>query len=239
MRGRRDGAAAVGRKLAAEFAGTFFVTFAAVAVDVLYFTGDKADYVSRWLARGFVTAALIFALSEISGAHVNPVVSIAFAIRRAMRWGLAAAYCVAQFAGAIAASGAAMALFGAVMRLGASRPADGVAPLTALAFEAIMSFLLVCVILLTADAHAAVGKNAALAVGFTIAACGFFAGALTGASMNPARSLGSQLVSGRFADMWIYAAGPLIGAVAAAYAVLWLLGPADVVDTRKATGKRT
>jgi MIP family channel proteins len=238
MRAKMSPAGGIAEKLLAEAAGTFFVTLAAVGVDVLYYRGDQVDFVSRWLARGFVTSALIYALSEISGAHVNPAVSIGFALRNAMRWPLAASYVAAQFAGAFAASALAWARYGADAALGASRLGPGVPEFVGVAAELVMSFFVVAVILFTADEEAKVGKQAALAVGLAIAACGFFGGPISGASMNPARSLASQVLAGRFDEMWIYAVGPLAGAVVAALACRAVLGTADERDRRVATGKQ-
>jgi aquaporin Z len=188
------------------------VTFAAMAVDILYFSGDHVDYVSRWLTRGFITAVAIYTFSEISGAHFNPVVSIAFLLRRAMPAGLCCCYIVCQCIGAALATGTAWLVFGNAFGLGASHPGPTVAPLTAAGVEGILTTIVIVTVLVTAN-EAAISKDVALAVGLAIAACGFFAGPISGASMNPARSIVPQLFSGQSQLAWIYAVGPLGGAV--------------------------
>ncbi len=213
------------------------MTLTSASVDTLYYTGDQVDFVSRWLTRGFVTAVLIYALSEISGAHLNPVVSLAFAVRKAMQWPLAGLYCAGQVAGGFAAGILLKLVWHDQAVLGASHPGAHWSHLTAAGAEALLTFLVVGVILATADPDAAVGKQAALAVGFAIAACGFFGGPISGASMNPARSLTTQLLFGSYDIMWIYVVGPVAGALAAAFAVFPLLGPPDKGERKAATGK--
>jgi aquaporin Z len=209
----------LGRKLGAEFIGTFFQTLVATGVDVLYYTGTgHIDYVSRWLARGFITAAMIYAFSDVSGAHIDPAVSLGFFVRRAMPLGQMLWYWIAQFAGGFGAALLLFALWGHAIALGASHPGPSFTHLQAAIAESILTFLLMVVILMTAKA-AAVGKQSALAVGLTVAACGFFAGPVSGASMNPARSIPPQILGGAFDLIWIYSIGPCVGAVLAALAM--------------------
>ncbi len=211
--------AVVARKLGAELIGTFFQTLVATGVDVLYYTGTgHVDYVSRWLARGFITAAMIYAFSEVSGAHIDPAVSLGFAVRRAMPIVQMLWYWVAQFAGGFGAALLVFALWGHAVVLGASHPGPSFTHVQAAIAEVILTFLVMLVILLTAK-EAAVGKQAALAVGLTVAACGFFAGPVSGASMNPARSIPPQILGGAEDLIWIYAVGPCLGAVLAALAM--------------------
>ena len=226
------------RKLAAEAVGTFFVTLTAASVDILYYSGDQVDFVSRWLARGFVTTVLIYSLSETSGAHINPVVSLAFALRRAMPWSLAGLYWAAQFIGGFWAALLTAGLWGTRAGFGATHPGASYSHATAAGTEALLTFFVVGVILATADKEAAVGKQAALAVGLTIGACGFFAGPISGASMNPARSLTTQLIAHNYDLLWIYSVGPVAGAVLAAIAAFGLLGPPDEGEQKAATGTR-
>jgi aquaporin Z len=233
---KKAGKAGLGRKVCAEAVGTFFVTLTAASVDILYFSGDQVDYVSRWLARGLMTAVLIYALSDVSGAHLNPVVSVAFALRRAMRWRAAALYCVGQFLGGFAAAMLVNGLWHAQAVFGASHPGLHYSHVVAACTEAVLTALVVGVILATADPQGAIGKQAALAVGFSVAACGFFAGPVSGASMNPARSITTQIMSGTDGIIWIYLVGPLAGAVAAALGAYALLGPPDEGEHRAATG---
>ncbi len=209
----------VARKLGAELLGTFFQTLVATGVDVLYYTGaGHVDYVSRWLARGFITAAMIYAFSQVSGAHIDPAVSLGFVVRRAMPVAQMLWYWLAQFAGGFGAALLLFALWGHALVLGASHPGPSYTHAQAAIVEAVLTFLLMLVILMTAK-EAVVGKQAALAVGLTVAACGFAAGPISGASMNPARSIPPQLLGGAADLMWIYVAGPCTGAILAALAM--------------------
>jgi len=224
-------------KLAAEFVGTFFATLVPTSVDILYYRGEHVDSVSRWLARGFITVALIYAFSEISGAHINPAISFGFALRRAMAWPLMFMYWLLQFAGAFGAAALAFALWGPAMVLGASHPGPSFTHVEAVIAEVICSFLLMTVIIGCAEQEAVVGKQSALAVGLTVAACGFFAGAISGASMNPARSIAPQIVGGAYDIIWIYAAGPLAGAALAALLALFIFGRPGAGERKAAHGK--
>ncbi|HEY2554230.1 MAG TPA: aquaporin [Candidatus Cybelea sp.] len=225
------------RKAGAEFAGTFFITIVAIGVDVDYYTGGGVDYVSRWLARGFITTAMIYAFSELSGAHADPAVSLAFALRKAMPPLQMLLYWVAQFAGGFAAAALAFALWKKTMLLGASHPGPRYTQLEAALAEVMLTFLLVFVILATAEEESKVGKQAALAVGLTVAACGLFAGPISGASMNPARSIAAQLIGGAPELVWIYAAGPSVGAALAAAAAFLFFPRTGAGEQRAGKGK--
>ncbi|MBV8356268.1 MAG: aquaporin, partial [Candidatus Eremiobacteraeota bacterium] len=192
----------LGQKLGAELFGTFFVTLAATSVDVLYYTGAHVDFVSRWLARGFVTIAMVWAFTEISGAHIDPAVSFGFLVRGVLPVGRMLAYWAAQFGGAFAAAALAYALWAHNVALGASHPGPGYSYFVAFIAEIVATFLLMLVILMTAEHEGTVGKNAALAVGFSVATCGFFLGPISGASMNPARSIAPQIFGGQFDLIW-------------------------------------
>jgi aquaporin Z len=225
------------QKIGSEVIGTFFVTLVPTTIDVLYFTGGQVDFVSRWLARGFLTTALIYAFSEISGAHINPAVSLGFAIRGVLGIRRLGAYWLAQFAGAFVAAGCAYMLWGSQIRLGATHPGPAYSFATALVVEIIATFLLMTVILLTAEQEATVGKQVAIAVGMTVAACGFVAGPISGASMNPARSIPPEILSGGWDLTWIYALGPCLGAVGAALMVYAIAGPPSKGEREAAQGQ--
>ncbi|MBV8074154.1 MAG: aquaporin [Candidatus Eremiobacteraeota bacterium] len=225
------------QKLAAELAGTFFATLVPTAVDVLFYTGGHVDFVSRWLARGFVTVAMIYAFSEISGAHIDPAVSLGFAARRVFGVRLMLEYWAAQFAGAFAAAGLAFALWGNQIALGASHPGPEYSQTVAFVAEVVATFLLMTVILASTEHEATVGKNAAIAVGLTVATCGFFLGPISGASMNPARTLAPQILGGTANLAWIYALGPSLGALLAVVAAYLISGPPKRGEDQKAGGK--
>ena len=212
------------------------LTGVAMAVDVAFFTGRPIDAVSRWLARGLVTAAAIFAFSDLSGAHLNPAVTFGFALRGVFPWRRAGAYVLAQFAGAFVAASLVLAAYGSQAWLGASHPGPGFGPIVAAVCEATLTFAMMLVILMTASEQAIVGKDAALAVGFVVAACGFAGGAISGASMNPARTIAPQLMAGEFGLVWIYAAGPLVGAALAVAAHRAIVGRPTKDEKRAAKG---
>jgi glycerol uptake facilitator-like aquaporin len=227
---------ALPQKLFAEAVGTLAITLTAMSVDILYYSGEDVGYVSRWLARGFITATAIYTLSEISGAHLNPAVTVAFLVRRAMGFGLACAYIAAQIAGALAATATAWLIFGNRFGLGASHPGPTVAGLTAAGVETALTAIVLVTVLVTAH-EAVVGKDVALAVGLAIAACGLFAGALSGASTNPARSIVPLVLSGQAGLAWIYAAGPIGGAALAAAIAYVLCGSPSEPEAKAAHGK--
>ncbi len=225
------------RKLGAEALGTFMITATAISVDVLHFTTGRVEDVSRWLARGLIAAAVVYAFAGTSGAHANPVVTIAFALRRIFPVRLTIAYVLAQFAGAFVAALVLWSLFGAQLGFGASRPGPGFSPIVAMICEAVLTFAFAIVILMTAQEEAVVGPQAAIAVGFVVAACGLAAGNISGASMNPARSIAAQIVAGTTQISWVYAAGPLLGAVIAVIAHGLLAGPPTRAAQRAAKGR--
>ena len=172
--------------------------------------------------------AFIYAIGDRSGAHFNPVVTLAFALRGLfpLRW--VASYWLAQLAGAFLAGGLLVALLGTAASAGVSTP--HVDAWVAVVLEAVLTALLVTVILGTADEYALIGPNAAIAVGATIAMCGLIAGPVEGASMNPARSLGPALASLDLSNVWIYVLGPVLGSVVAVVVTRVLRGPAPPDD---------
>ena len=226
------------QRLGAELVGTYFLTLVAAGADVVDATsGGQIGHVARYLAGGFLVTAMIWALSAVSGAHLNPAVTFAFVIRRCFPIGRAIGYWLVQFGGAVAAALTLRAFFGAAVVHGAPRPGAGVTDIAAVSWEALLAMLLVLVIVGTAEEEAVVGKNAALAVGLTVALCGLFSGPITGASMNPARSFGPQLIGGDLQHAWIYVIGPLAGATAASAVALLVHGPPRLSEREAAHGK--
>lgn len=200
----------------AEFIGTFALVFAgcgAIAVGKLPDTGIA-------LAFGLVIAVMIYALGHISGAHFNPAVSLGFAIGRHFPWSRVATYAIAQIAGATAGALALRFILGADRPLGVTTPAN--ADAQALAMEAVLTFFLMLVITAVATDTRAVGEAAALAIGGTVALDALVGGPISGASMNPARSLGPAIVSGDLSHLWVYLVGPILGAAVAAVTYGWL-----------------
>lgn len=209
------------RRLLAELVGTFALTFVAAGGAVIsVLSHGKVSSAASLVAPGLVVMVMIYTLGSESGAHFNPTVTLAFALRRDFPWRQVPGYWIAQFAGAIVAALLLRALFGLTGEVGITRPHYGA--ISALVMETILTFFLITVILGTATNHKLTGHNAAIAVGATIALDGLFAGPISDASMNPARSLGPFLVSGQLADVWIYMVGPLAGMLLAVL-VAWLL----------------
>jgi len=227
-------------RASAEFVGTFFLVLVAAGADVISaFSGGEISHTSRYLAPGFVVAAMIWSMSGVSGAHMNPAVTFTFVLRRTFPVNRAMLYWVAQFAAALAAAGVLRLFFGELIIEGVSKPGLDISTWAAISWEALLTMLLVLVILGTAENEAVVGKNAALAVGLTVALTGLFSSPITGASMNPARSIGPQIVSGMTAYSWIYVLGPLLGATAAAALGYLIFGEPKPSELEAAHGKHT
>ncbi len=202
------------RRVGAEFIGTFGLVLVAAGADTAARVSEgQVDEVARAVAPALLVMAFIYAISDVSGAHFNPAVSLAFACKRLFPPTWVAMYWIAQIGGALVAALVLRTLFGDAAEAGVSTPhvPDG----TAVLVEAGLTWLLLMVILGTADRHRVVGPSAAVAVGGTIALCGLAAIPLTGASMNPARSIGPAAANGEYGAVWIYLVGPLLGALAA------------------------
>jgi aquaporin Z len=223
------------RRLFAELLGTCALTFVAAGGGVIAAVSAAGpSLTAQVVAPALVVLAMIYSLGPISGAHFNPAVTLAFAIRGNFPWARVPGYCLAQLLGAVLAALLLRALFGLAGGLGTTLPHHG--SFTSLVMETILAFILVTVILATAANYKVVGHNAALAVAATIALDGLFAAPISGASMNPARSLGPALVSGKLGDVWIYILGPLLGALAAVGVARFLRGPGSPYAREAATG---
>jgi aquaporin Z len=166
--------------------------------------------------------AIILFMGAVSGAHLNPAVSLAFAVRGDFPWKRVPGYIIVQLLGATLACLFLLAVFGNIEHLGATLPGPGYADWQALLMEIVLTGVLVSVILGTASAAQNVGAVAALGVGGYIALAGLWAAPVSGTSMNPARSFGPALVSGDWTAYWIYVVGPLAGA-GIAVACAWIL----------------
>jgi len=201
------------RRAGAEAIGTFALVFAgcgAIVTDAE--RGGALGALGVAVVFGLVILAAIAALGHVSGAHFNPAVSVAFWLTRHLPARDLGVYVVAQLLGALAAALLLWVLWpDQPANLGATVPSIDAG--RALLLEGVMSALLMLVILSVATDTRAVGAPAAIAIGATVALDAAFGGPLTGASMNPARTLGPALVSGEFRDLWVYLAGPVGGAV--------------------------
>ncbi|HEX2911943.1 MAG TPA: aquaporin [Chloroflexia bacterium] len=233
----RDGSPEIGiRAHFAELIGTFALTFVSAGSEIVAQLNPGAvDHTARALAPGLVVMAMIYSIGNVSGAHINPAVTLAFTLRQAFPWQRLLSYWLFQMLGAILAAFVLKLLFGNVAHLGASSPQHGVT--TSFVMEIILTVFLVTVILSTSSRHQVIGANAALAVGGTIAFCGLFAGPVSGASMNPARSLGPVIVAWDFSNAWIYLAGPILGALIAVFFTWLLHGPKKQEEDDAAEGE--
>jgi MIP family channel proteins len=224
----------IARRLYAEVLGTGFLTFVAAGVEIAAVRSHgEVDLVARSFAPGFVVMAMIYAMGDVSGAHFNPAVSLAFALRRVFDWRQVPLYWAAQILGAVAAATLLRVLFGRVAHVGASQMHTTVAK--GVVIEVMLTWLLITIVLNTATRHQVIGAEAAIAVGATIVVCGLFGGPLTGPSMNPARSLGPAIVSGTFRNQWVYVVAPAMGCVVAAIST-WILHPHRNVEEVEAAG---
>jgi len=214
------------RRLLAELIGTAALVFVAVGGDAMArLAPDEIGSAARAVAPGLMVGALIYSIGDVSGAHLNPAITMAFTLKRLFPTRLVLPYWAAQLAGAIVAAGTVRLLFGDAVAAGVSTP--HVAPAVAVSLEAILTALLALVILGTADRARIVGPDAALAVAATISLCGLIALPIEGASMNPVRSLAPAIATGHFEDLWIYVVGPLAGAALAVLATVALHGLHD------------
>ena len=202
------------RRLFSELLGTFFLVLVAAGGGLLYAKG-QISLEAAVVAPGLMVMAIILFMGAVSGAHLNPAVSLAFALRGDFPWKRLPGYIIIQLIGATLACLFLLAVFGNVEHLGATLPGTGYHDWQALLMEAVLTVGLVSVILGTASAAQNVGAIAAIGVGGYIALAGLWAAPVSGVSMNPARSFGPALVSGDFTSYWVYLAGPLGGALIA------------------------
>jgi aquaporin Z len=202
------------RRLVSELLGTFFLVLVAAGGGILVGEG-QISLSAAVVAPGLMVMAIILFMGAISGAHLNPAVSLAFAMRGDFPWRRVPGYVIIQLVGATLACLFLLAVFGNIQHLGATLPGAGYENWQALLMEIALTAGLVSVILGTASAAQNVGAIAALGVGGYIALAGLWAAPVSGVSMNPARSFGPALVSGDFSSYWVYVVGPLAGAVIA------------------------
>jgi aquaporin Z len=205
------------RRLFSELFGTFLLVLVAVGGGMVNarFGGDAVPHAAQVVAPGLMVMCVILFMGAVSGAHLNPVVSIAFAMRNDFAWKRVPAYIVAQLLGAAAAVELLVLLLGKQGSAGLTLPGTGVSALLAMGWEIVLTVGLVSVILGTASGAQNVGWGAAIGVGGFIAIAGLIGSPVSGASMNPARSLVPALLLGDHTAWWAYLAGPLVGAVIA------------------------
>ena len=215
------------RRLFSELLGTFFLVLVAVGGGMVNarFGGHAVPYGAQVVSPGLMVAAIILFMGTVSGAHLNPAVSLAFALRGDFPWKRVPAYIVAQFLGATLATLLLWSLIGKQGNAGLTLPGAGISTTTAMLWELVLTTGLASVILGTASGAQQVGPLAAIGVGSYIALAGLWGSPVSGASMNSARSLGPALVLGDWTSWWAYLAGPAAGAVIA-------VGIADILRGR-------
>jgi aquaporin Z len=211
------------RRIFSELLGTFLLVLVAAGAGMVNarFGGNAVPAAARVVAPGLMVLAIIMFMGAVSGAHLNPAVSIAFALRGDFPWRRVPFYLVAQFGGAVLATLLLWGLIGRHGPAGLTLPGHGIPVLTAMLWEMVLTTGLVSTILGTASGAQAVGSIAALGVGSYIALAGLWGAPVSGASMNPARSLGPALVIGDWTAWWAYLVGPVAGgAIAVGFAYI-------------------
>jgi aquaporin Z len=213
------------RRLFSELLGTFFLVLVACGGGVM---GEAfPDTISRTAAvtaPGLMVLGIILFMGKVSGAHLNPAVSVAFSLRGDFPWRRVPGYIVAQLIGASLAAWFAQSVINASAVFGSNYPASGYTSTDAFLMEAVLTLGLVSVILGTASGAQNLGVFGALGVGGYIILAGLWGSPISGASMNPARTFGPDLVGGNFTGYWVYVAGPLVGAGLAVAAAFVLRG---------------
>ncbi|HEY2644989.1 MAG TPA: aquaporin [Galbitalea sp.] len=214
------------RRLFSELLGTFFLVLVAAGGGMM--SQAFPDTISRTaavVAPGLMVFAIILFMGKVSGAHLNPAVSIAFALRGDFPWIRVPGYVITQLLGASLAAWFLHGVIHVSSSYGSNYPAAGYSNVDAMLMEIVLTFGLVSVILGTASGAQNLGIIGAFGVGAYIALAGLWGSPISGTSMNPARTFGPDLVAGDFTAYWVYVIGPIVGAVVAVGAAFLLRGP--------------
>lgn len=224
------------RTAMAEAVGTFMLVFAGTAVATaaalaLPIAGAPYNSLAVALAFGLILTALVSALGPVSGAHLNPAVTLGLAGTGKFPWHYVPAYLGAQLGGAILASGTVWLAFGHHARdkaaLAATFPGAGTSDWQAFMVEAVLTFMLVLIVVAVATDERVPAAAAGPAVGFTLAAAILTGGPVTGGAVNPARALGPMIMAGTFTSAWVYMVAPVVGGILAAWLYDRFLAEAD------------
>jgi MIP family channel proteins len=210
------------RRLGAEFVGTFALVFAGCGAIMVDAKTQALGHVGVALTFGLVIMAMVYAVGHISGAHLNPAVSLAFVLSRHFPWTRLCGYWTAQLLGALVAASILRGSLGNIADVGATLPSG--AESQSFLWELILTFFLMFVVMAVATDTRAVGEAAAIVIGATVGLNAMFGGPISGASMNPARSIGPAFVSGELHALWLYVVAPLIGAGLGALTYQFLRG---------------
>jgi aquaporin Z len=227
------------RRLFSEVLGTFLLVLVAVGADVVKtVSGVPISRAAAVTAPGLMVMSAILFMGKVGGAHLNPVVSIAFALRSEFSWRRVPGYIAAQAAGGVLACLFLWAVLGRHGTFGTTLPGATITDVQAMLFEVVLTMGLVSVILGTASSAQNVGPLSAIAVGGYIALAGLWASPISGTSMNPVRSLAPDVIRGDFSHAWVYVVGPVVGAlVAVALAVILRGRGGDPAARRAAEGE--
>jgi aquaporin Z len=214
------------RRLFSELMGTFFLVLVAAGGGMMGQAFPNAiSRTAAVVAPGLMVMAIILFMGKVSGAHLNPAVSVAFSLRGDFPWRRVPGYIVVQLIGATLAALFLHAVINVSATYGSNYPAAGYSVGSAFLMEGVLTLGLVSVIIGTASGAQNIGVYGAIGVGAYIALAGLWGSPISGASMNPARTFGPDLVGADFTSYWVYVAGPLVGAVLAVGAAWVLRGP--------------
>ena len=213
------------RLLTAEFIGTFALVFAGAGAIMVDAKTGALGHIGVAISFGLVIMVMIYAVGHVSGAHFNPAVTFAFALTRHFPWPRLVGYWAAQILGALAAAAILRGSLGDVAHVGATLPSGSQGQ--SFLWELVLTFFLMFVIMAVATDTRAVGEAAAIAIGGTVGLDAMFGGPISGASMNPARSIGPALVSGDLHSLWLYVAAPILGAAIGALVYQFVRGEAS------------
>jgi aquaporin Z len=223
------------RCLFAELFGSFTLTFVGVGAAALALVGHEVDFTARVIAPGLAVMVLIYAIGKISGSHINPAVTLAFAVRKTFIWRRVPGYLIAQLVGATLAAVLLQYLLNGNGVLGA--PTPHISQYQAFIVEIILTFFLMSVIIGSSLGSKIVGPNAGIAVGATVAMCQIVGATLSGAAINPGVAFGSLLVAGRLDTYWIYLVGPIVGAVLSVFFNYLIQGKPTKHELESASGE--
>ena len=220
-----------GSRYLAECIGTFALVFAGCGAIIVNATveGAPLGHVGVSLVFGLIVMAMIYSIGNVSGAHINPAVTIGFCVAGRLSWRVVPPYIVSQIVGALVAAALLRFFFPMHGDLGATLPSVDL--LRTFLMEVMLSFLLMFVILNVSTGHMEKGVMAGVAIGGTIALMALMGGPMTGASMNPARSLGPALIAGRLDAIWLYLTAPVLGTALAAPFCRWIQGNSCCAET--------
>ncbi len=210
------------RRLTAELVGTFALVFAGCGAVMVESKSGALGHVGVAITFGLVIMVMIYAVGHVSGAHLNPAVSLAFALSRHFPWTNLFGYWAAQLAGAFAAAAILRGSLGNIAHVGATLPSGS--ERQSFLWELVLTFFLMFVIMAVATDTRAVGEAAAIAIGGTVGLDAMFGGPISGASMNPARSIGPAFISGDLHALWLYILAPIAGAALGAVVYQFVRG---------------